>query len=149
MEFASDNVVGAHEAILAAVMEANTGAAPSYGYDSWTKQAEAALSKLFETEVVAFLVLTGTAANALALSTICPAYGAVLCHAEAHINTDECGAPEYFMGGSGENRTKCSLFMVLMQSRSRRITQPARYFRMGERCGRVPGRFTDPVHPAP
>ena len=100
MEFASDNVVGAHEAILAAIMEANTGAATSYGYDSWTKQAEAALSKLFETEVIAFLVLTGTAANALALSTICPAYGAVLCHAEAHINTDECGAPEMFSGGA-------------------------------------------------
>jgi threonine aldolase len=99
MDFASDNRVGAHELILAAVAEANSGTAVSYGYDAWTKQAELALNRLFEKEVSAFLVLTGTAANALALSSVCPAYGTVLCHAEAHINTDECGAPEFFSGG--------------------------------------------------
>jgi threonine aldolase len=99
MEFASDNAVGAHEAILAAVTEANSGPTRSYGYDRWTVKAEAELSALFEREVSAFLVLTGTAANALALSTICPSYGTVLCHVEAHINTDECGAPELFSGG--------------------------------------------------
>jgi threonine aldolase len=99
MDFASDNRVGAHESILAAVMEANSGTAVSYGYDDWTKQAETALSRLFEKEVGAFLVLTGTAANALALSSTCPPYGTVLCHAEAHINTDECGASEFFSGG--------------------------------------------------
>jgi threonine aldolase len=100
MEFASDNIVGAHESVLAAIAEANSGTQSSYGYDAWTKHAEAALSALFEREVSAFLVLTGTAANALALSSICPAYGTVLCHAEAHINTDECGAPELFSGGA-------------------------------------------------
>jgi threonine aldolase len=100
MEFASDNTVGADESVLAAVAEANTGAQASYGYDVWTKRAEAALSALFDREVCSFLVLTGTAANALALSSICPAYGTVLCHAEAHINTDECGAPELFTGGA-------------------------------------------------
>ena len=99
MEFASDNAVGAHEAMLAAVAEANSGPARSYGYDDWTVKAEAELSNLFEREVSAFLVLTGTAANALALATICPSYGTVLCHAEAHVNTDECGAPELFSGG--------------------------------------------------
>ena len=99
MEFASDNAVGAHEAILAAIAEANHGAASSYGYDAWTVTAEAQLSSLFEREVSAFFVLTGTAANALALSTVCPSYGTVLCHAEAHVNTDECGAPELFSGG--------------------------------------------------
>jgi threonine aldolase len=100
MEFASDNMVGAHETILTAIAEANGGPAASYGYDRWTKQAEAALSEMFEREVAAFLVLTGTAANALALSAICPPYGTVLCHAEAHIHTDECGAPELFSGGA-------------------------------------------------
>jgi threonine aldolase len=100
MEFASDNMAEVHEAILAAIAAANSGTAPSYGYDNWTRQAEAALSALFEKEVSAFLVLTGTAANALALSSISPAYGSVLCHAEAHINTDECGAPEMFSGGA-------------------------------------------------
>jgi threonine aldolase len=98
MEFASDNAVGAHEAILAAVAEANSGSARSYGYDTWTVGAEAALASLFEREVAAFLVMTGTAANALALSTICPSYGTVLCHTEAHINTDECGAVELYSG---------------------------------------------------
>ena len=100
MEFASDNAVGAHEAILAAVAKANSGPARSYGYDTWTVAAEAALASLFEREVAAFLVMTGTAANALALSTICPSYGTVLCHDEAHINTDECGALELFSGGA-------------------------------------------------
>lgn len=100
MDFASDNRVGADEAILAAMAEANGGTATSYGYDPWTKEAEAALDRLFEREVSAFLVLTGTAANALALSAICPAYGTVVCHAESHINTDECGAPELFSGGA-------------------------------------------------
>jgi threonine aldolase len=99
MEFASDNAVGAHETIMAAVAEANHGPARSYGYDAWTVAAEAQLSSLFERELSAFLVLTGTAANALALSTICPSYGTVLCHAEAHVFTDECGAPELFSGG--------------------------------------------------
>lgn len=100
MEFASDNTAGAHEAIMAALAEANEGRAKSYGYDSWSKRAEEALSNVFEREVSAFLVLTGTAANALALSAIVPSYGAVICHEEAHLHTDECGAPELFSGGA-------------------------------------------------
>lgn len=100
MEFASDNVFGVHRSILALLGEASAGASPSYGYDSWTRAAEEAVAKVFETDVRLFLVATGTAANALALSSICPAHGAILCHAEAHINTDECGAPELFTGGA-------------------------------------------------
>jgi threonine aldolase len=100
MEFASDNTAGAHAAILTALGEANDGRVKSYGYDPWTKRAEEALSRVFEREVSAFLVLTGTAANALALSAIVPPYGAVLCHDEAHLHTDECGAPELFSGGA-------------------------------------------------
>ena len=58
------------------------------------------LSDVFETEVRAFLVTTGTAANGLALSAITPGYGAILCHAEAHIACDECNSPEFFTGGA-------------------------------------------------
>lgn len=100
MQFASDNRVGAHKAILSAIADANEGTATSYGYDEWTRRAEEDLARVFECELDAFLVLTGTAANALALSSCCPPYGAVLCHEEAHINTDECGAPEMFSGGA-------------------------------------------------
>jgi threonine aldolase len=100
MEFASDNTAGAHTAILRAVGEANDGRVKSYGYDPWTERAEEALGRVFEREVSAFLVLTGTAANALALSSVVPSYGAVLCHDEAHLHTDECGAPELFSGGA-------------------------------------------------
>lgn len=100
MEFASDNVQGADAAVLAAMQAANDGTAYSYGADPWTARAESALSKLFEREVTSFLVLTGSAANSLALSALVPAHGAVLCHKEAHINTDECGMPELFTGGA-------------------------------------------------
>jgi threonine aldolase len=100
MEFSSDNVVGAHEAILSSLSAVNEGAAPSYGYDRWSEAAGAALSEVFEREVTAFFVLTGSAANSLALSSLVPPFGAVICHAEAHIMTDECGAPELFTGGA-------------------------------------------------
>jgi threonine aldolase len=100
MEFGSDNTAGVHESMLAALAGANEGRAKSYGYDPWSKRAEEALSEVFERDVSAFLVLTGTAANALALSCIVPPFGAVLCHDEAHLNTDECGAPELFSGGA-------------------------------------------------
>jgi threonine aldolase len=72
----------------------------SYGADDWTKRAEQRLGEVFEREVSAFLVVTGTAANALALSAMVPPYGALLCHADAHIMVDECGAPELFTGGA-------------------------------------------------
>ena len=64
-----------------------------------TKRVEQRFAELFEREVAVFLVPTGTAANALALAHLAPPWGAVLCHAEAHIATDECGAPEFFGGG--------------------------------------------------
>jgi threonine aldolase len=100
MNFASDNVYGVHPRILAALTDANAGTAPSYAYDDWTKRAEARLCELFERQVRAFLVTTGTAANALALSALTPPHGAVICHAEAHIAVDECNAPELFTGGA-------------------------------------------------
>lgn len=100
MNFNSDNVHGVDEAILDALAEANAGTARSYGYDDWTLAAEARLCEVFECELAAFLVVTGTAANALALAACTPAYGAVVCHHEAHIVVDECGAPELFSGGA-------------------------------------------------
>lgn len=100
MNFASDNVYGVHPRILAALTEANEGTAPSYAGDDHSRRAEALLSEIFEKEVRAFLVTTGTAANGLALSAIAPPYGAVICHAEAHICCDECNSPEFFTGGA-------------------------------------------------
>ena len=91
--FRSDNVVGVHDAILHAIAAANTGTAPSYGHDAWSVRAEARLREVFACDLEAYFVLTGTAANALALATVCPPHGQVLCHAESHVVVDECGAP--------------------------------------------------------
>jgi threonine aldolase len=99
MNFASDNAAGIAPEILAAIAQANDGKVLSYGRDSWTMRAERKLAEVFEREVAAFLVSTGTAANALALAHLTPPWGAVLCHEQAHIATDECGAPEFYGGG--------------------------------------------------
>lgn len=100
MNFASDNVYGVHPRLMAALVDANGGTAPSYGGDDLTRLAESRLAEVFETDLRAFLVTTGTAANGLSLSAITPPYGAVLCHAEAHIACDECNSPEFFTGGA-------------------------------------------------
>jgi threonine aldolase len=99
MNFASDNAAGIAPEILNAIVQANDGSALAYGRDEWTRRVEAKFADLFEHEVAVFLVPTGTAANALALAHLTPPWGAVLCHEEAHIATDECGAPEFFGGG--------------------------------------------------
>lgn len=100
MNFASDNVYGVHPKILAAIADANTGTAPSYGGDDLSKKSEEKLSEVFGREVRAFLVTTGTAANGLSLSAITPGHGAIICHDEAHIFCDECNSPEFFTGGA-------------------------------------------------
>ncbi len=99
MNFSSDTAAPAHPAILEAMLAAAKGPAPSYGADPWTAAARAALREVFETDVEVWLVSSGTAANALALATLCPPHGAILCHEEAHIERDERGAPEFFTGG--------------------------------------------------
>jgi threonine aldolase len=99
MNFASDNTAGVAPSILAAIARANDGYALGYGSDAVTARVEQRLAQVFEHEVAVFLVPTGTAANALALAQVTPPWGAVLCHAESHIATDECGAPEFFGGG--------------------------------------------------
>jgi len=100
MSLASDNVTGPHPAIARALAEAAGGDAPPYGADPWTTRLTARLCEVFETPVEAFPVATGTAANALALAQLVPPHGAVFCHEDAHINTDECGAPEMASGGA-------------------------------------------------
>lgn len=100
MNFASDNVVGVHPDILAAMVAANEGSQASYGADEYTARATARLAEVFQTDLQAFPVLTGTAANSLCLATMTPSFGGVLCHADAHILVDECGAPELFTGGA-------------------------------------------------
>jgi threonine aldolase len=99
MNFASDNTAPVAQPILDAIARANAGYALGYGNDDWTFGVERRLSDVFEREVAAFLVPTGTAANALALAHVVPPWGVVFCHAESHIATDECGAPEFFGGG--------------------------------------------------
>jgi threonine aldolase len=93
-QFASDTYAGACPEALAALQEANRGHAAAYGDDAWTARARSLLRDFFETECEVFFVATGTAANALALAALCQPYHSVLCHADAHIQTDECGAPE-------------------------------------------------------
>ena len=100
MNFASDNAAGAAPEILAALSRANDGTASSYGADTITARVTEKLSALFERQVAFFPVATGTAANSLALATLVPHYGAVFCHEGAHLNVDECGAPEFFSGGA-------------------------------------------------
>jgi threonine aldolase len=99
MNFASDNTAGMAPAILEAIARANHGFALSYGDDAITERVERRLAELFDHEVAVFLVPTGTAANALALAQLSPPWGAVLCHVESHIATDECGAAEFYGGG--------------------------------------------------
>ena len=100
MNFCSDNVTGVAPEIMAALGEANHGAAWPYGADDWTRKVELQLADVFERKVRAFPVTTGTAANSLALATMAPPYSAILAHENAHVMVDECGAPEFYSGGA-------------------------------------------------
>ena len=101
MNFASDNASGAAPAILAAVVAANQGHQPSYGAEAEMERVTSYIRDIFEApRADVRLVLTGTAANALSLGLLCPPWGAVFCHPEAHVNMDECGAPEFFTDGA-------------------------------------------------
>jgi threonine aldolase len=100
MKFASDNGAGVAPQILDAIVASSRVNAPAYGADDYTARAQELLSEVFETRVAAFLVVSGTAANALALSALVDPWDAVFCHEEAHIHDDECGAPELFTAGA-------------------------------------------------
>jgi threonine aldolase len=98
--FASDNTAGMAPEALAALTAANAGHAPSYGDDEWTARAKRLINEFFATDCTVFFVFNGTAANALALAQFCRSHHSVICHEMAHVDTDECGAPEFFTGGS-------------------------------------------------
>jgi len=98
--FASDNTAGICPEAMAALAAANAGRSPGYGDDTWTAGARAQVQQLFETDCEVFFVFNGTAANALALAALCRSYQGILCHQAAHLEVDECGAPEFFTGGS-------------------------------------------------
>lgn len=100
MHFYSDNTATAAPQVLAAIESANHGMARSYGNDEWTGRLDAAFSHYFAHPVRAFPVATGTAANSLALATLAPPYGEILCSDQAHIVHDECGAVELQSGGA-------------------------------------------------
>ena len=100
MNFASDNGAGVAPAIIDAILASSRVNAPAYGADEYTARAEALLSEIFQKQVASFLVATGTAANALALSALVRPWEAIFCHEESHINEDECGAPELFAAGA-------------------------------------------------
>ena len=99
-QFASDNNAGVCPEALAALVEANRGHAPGYGADDWTRAATDSIRAAFGTDCDVYLVFNGTAANSLALASICRSTDAVICHANSHVNVDECGAPEFFSGGA-------------------------------------------------
>src|ERR1700728_2517381 len=99
-QFASDNYSGICPEAWAATAAANHGHVSSYGDDPWTTAAADAFRKLFETDCEVFFAFNGTAANSLVLASLCQSYHAVICCQSAHVQTDECGAPEFFSNGS-------------------------------------------------
>jgi threonine aldolase len=99
-QFASDNTAGVCPEALAAMQAANAGYVPSYGDDHHTTRASDLFRELFETDCDVYFVFNGTAANSLALASLCQSYHSVICHDSAHVETDECGAPVFFSNGT-------------------------------------------------
>ncbi|MBB5709870.1 beta-eliminating lyase-related protein [Sphingomonas xinjiangensis] len=99
-QFASDNYAGICPEAWNAMAEANSGSATAYGDDDWTQRASDAFRTLFGTECEVFFAFNGTAANSLALASLGQSYHSVICSSSAHVETDECGAPEFFSNGS-------------------------------------------------
>ena len=100
VKFASDNVAGACPEVLDAIVKANDGIAAPYGNDEWSTNLQNKFSDIFEKDVIVYPTASGTASNALALSALTPVFGNIYCHRLSHINTDECGAPEFYTGGA-------------------------------------------------
>jgi threonine aldolase len=115
MRFFSDNAAPAHPRVLEAIAAANR-LDTAYDGDEWSARLDSAFSELFATEVRAFWVTTGTAANCLALAALCPPYRAVLCHRDAHIENDEAGAPGFFTGGAK---------LILLEGEGAKVTPDA------------------------
>lgn len=101
LDFGSENTSPVHPAFVTAVAAANDGFATNFEAEAWTERALRSLRAFFEHDTLqAFTVTTGTAANAIALGSMVPPYGTILCHWDSHIETDECGAPEMFSFGA-------------------------------------------------
>ena len=100
LTFASDNTAGICPEALAALNAANASCVPSYGEDAITARAQQLFRELFVTDCETFFVFNGTAANSLALAAMCQSYHSILCHEVSHVETDECGAPEFFSNGT-------------------------------------------------
>lgn len=100
LQFASDNCSGLCPEALDAIMKSNIGYSRPYGDDAWTQAAADALREVFETGCEVFFVYSGTAANSLALAAMCRSYHSVICHEVSHVETDECGGPEFFTHGA-------------------------------------------------
>ena len=99
-QFASDNYSGICPQAWSAMAEANGSDEPAYGEDRWTQRAADGLRGLFDTDCDVFFVFNGTAANSLALASMGQSFHSVICHELAHIETDECGGPEYASNGA-------------------------------------------------
>ncbi len=99
-QFASDNYAGICPEAWQSLAEANRGHAPAYGDDEWTTRASDLIREVFETDCEVFFTFNGTAANSLALASLCQSYHSIICSEVAHIETDECGAPEFFSNGT-------------------------------------------------
>jgi threonine aldolase len=126
-QFASDNYSGVCPEVWAAMEAANAGHQRAYGDDEWTMRASEQFRKLFEIECDVFFVFNGTAANSLALSSLCQSYHSVICADTAHIETDECGAPEFF---SRESPNKPSVMRESPQHLIRAAHEPDELFRL-------------------
>lgn len=100
LQFASDNYAGICPQAWSALEQANSGFARPYGEDEWTARAADKLREIFESDCEVFFTATGTAANSLAVATVCRPYHSLICHRFAHLETDECGAPEFFANGT-------------------------------------------------
>lgn len=99
-QFAGDNNAGICPEAMECLIKANEGHESSYGDDRWTKEACDLFRELFETDCEVFFVFNGTAGNSLALSSLCQSYHSIVCHEYAHVETHECGAPEFFSNGT-------------------------------------------------
>lgn len=99
-QFASDNYAGVCPSAWEGMFQADQGHERAYGEDQWTARAADAFRDLFETDCEVFFAFNGTAANSMALASLCQSYHSVICADTAHVETDECGAPEFFSNGS-------------------------------------------------
>ena len=123
MRFFSDNAAAAHPRVMEAIAAANR-VDTAYDGDEWSQRLDGAFSDLFETEVRALWVTTGTAANCLALAALCPPYRAILCHKDAHIEVDEAGGPGFFTGGAK---------LILLDGEGAKVTPET----VAEACDRI------------